>query len=75
MDCACEGDETRALGRTLSYRPIVPPNPRRRHPWKLVRQLYCRHDEIERFFRQLKDYRCVLLATTSSLSSFFPSST
>lgn len=57
MDCAYEGDETRALVRELGYKPVVPPNPRRRKPWKLNRRLYRRRNEVERLFRRLKGFR------------------
>ena len=59
MDCAYEGNETRALARSLGYRPIVPPNPLRLSPWRLDRRLYRRRNEVERLFRRLKGYRRV----------------
>ena len=59
MDCAYEGNETRALARTLGYVPVVPPNPRRKKPWRLHRRLYRRRNEVERLFRRLKAYRRV----------------
>lgn len=59
MDCAYEGNETRALARTLGYVPVVPPNPLRLKPWKLHRRLYRRRNEVERLFRRLKGYRRV----------------
>jgi len=37
MDCAYEGNETRALVRKLGYKAVVPPNLKRRKPWKLDR--------------------------------------
>ena len=58
MDCAYEGNETRALARSLGYRPVVPPNPRVK-PWRLDRGLYRRRNEVERLFRRLKAYRRV----------------
>ena len=57
MDCTYEGNETRALARSLGYVPVVPPNPRRRRPWRLDRRLYRRRHEVERLFRRLKSYR------------------
>ena len=38
---------------------MVPPNPLRRHPWRLDRRLYRRRNEVERLFRRLKSYRRV----------------
>jgi transposase len=55
MDCAYEGDATRALVRQLGFKPVVPPNPRR--PWRLNRRLYRRRNEVERLFRRLKSFR------------------
>ena len=59
MDRAYEGDETLQLARELGYLPVVPPNPKRRVPWKYDRVLYRRRNEIERLFRRLKAYRRV----------------
>ena len=59
MDCAYEGNETRALARTLGYRPVVPSNPLRLRPWRLDRKLYRRRHEVERLFCRLKAYRRV----------------
>ena len=59
MDCAYEGNETRALACSLGYRPVVPPNPLRRDPCRLNRRLYRRRNEVERLFRRLKAYRRV----------------
>ena len=59
MDCAYQGNETRALARSLGYVPVVPPNPLRRKPWRLNRTLYRRRNEVERLFRRLKSYRRV----------------
>ena len=59
MDCAYEGNETRALARRLGYVPVVPPNPLRLKPWRLNPLLYRRRNEVERLFRRLKGYRRV----------------
>jgi transposase len=59
MDCAYEGNQTRALARKLGYKPVVPPNPRRRKPWKLDKSLYKRRNEVERLIRRLKGFRRV----------------
>ena len=57
MDCAYQGDETRALARKLGYKPVVPPNPQRLKPWKLNKRIYKRRNEVERLFRRLKGFR------------------
>jgi len=57
MDCAYEGNETRALARKLGFKPIVPPNPRRLKPWRYDKKLYKRRNEVERLFRRLKGFR------------------
>lgn len=57
MDCAYEGNETRALARTLGFRPVVPPNPNRLKPWRLNKRIYARRNEVERLFRRLKAFR------------------
>jgi transposase len=57
MDCAYEGNATRALTRQLGFKPVVPPNPRRRQPWRLNQRLYRRRNEVERLFRRLKAFR------------------
>lgn len=57
MDCAYEGNETRALARELGFKPVVPPNPNRLRPWKLNKRIYARRNEVERLFRRLKSFR------------------
>ncbi len=59
MDCAYQGNATRALARELGYVPVVPPNPQRRDPWEYDRVLYRRRNEVERLFRRLKGFRRV----------------
>ena len=59
MDMAYEGDETRGLASLLGFRPVVPPNPQRRHPWRFDRRLYRQRNQIERLFRRLKGFRRV----------------
>ena len=59
MDMAYEGDETRGLACLFGFRPVVPPNPRRRTPWRLNRQLYRQRNHVERLFRRLKGFRRV----------------
>lgn len=57
MDSAYEGDETRGLASLLGFKPIVPPNPRRREPWKLNKTLYRQRNTVERLIRRLKGFR------------------
>ena len=59
MDMAYEGDETRGLASLLGFRPVVPPNPLRRSPWRFDRRLYRQRNQIERLFRRLKGFRRV----------------
>jgi transposase len=57
MDRAYQGNETRALARKLGFKPIGPPNPQRKKPWKYDKKLYRRRNEIERLFRKLDGLR------------------
>jgi transposase len=57
MDSAYEGDETRALAAELGFIPVVPPNPKRKNPWKLDEYWYKRRNEVERLIRRIKGYR------------------
>jgi transposase len=57
MDRAYEGDETRELAMELGFEPTVPPNPGRREPWEYDKILYKRRNEVERFFRRIKEHR------------------
>ena len=59
MDRAYEGDETRGLACLLGFRPVVPPHPLRRRPWRFNRRLYRQRNQIERLFRRLKGFRRV----------------
>jgi transposase len=59
MDMAYEGNETLGLASFLGFRPIVPPHPLRRAPWRLNRRLYRQRNRIERLFRRLKGFRRV----------------
>jgi len=61
MDMACEGDETRGLAHLLGFRPVVPPNPLRRKPWRLNRKLYRQRNHVERLFRRLKGFHRVFI--------------
>jgi transposase len=59
MDRAYEDGQTRLTARSLGYTPVVPPRSNRRKPWEYDRELYKRRNEVERFFRRLKAFRCV----------------
>lgn len=59
MDMAYEGDETRGLASLLGFKPVVPPNPLRRKPWRLNKALYRQRNHVERLFRRLKGFRRV----------------
>jgi transposase len=59
MDRGYEDKQTRLTARELGYTPVVPPRSNRRHPWEYDRELYKRRNEVERFFRRLKAFRCV----------------
>ena len=59
MDMAYEGNETRGLAHLLGFRPVVPPNPLRRRPWRFNRRLYRQRNQVERLFRRLKGFRRV----------------
>jgi transposase len=59
MDRGYEDEQTRLAARELGYTPVVPTRSNRRHPWEYDRELYKRRNEMERFFRRLKAFRCV----------------
>ncbi|OAM91708.1 transposase [Termitidicoccus mucosus] len=59
MDMAYEGNETRGLACLLGFKPVVPPNPLRRKPWKLNKALYRQRNHVERLFRRIKGFRRV----------------
>ena len=57
LDRAYEGDETRQTAREVGLKPVVPPKRNRREPWTYNKKLYKRRNEVERFFRRIKDFR------------------
>ena len=59
MDTAYEGDETRGLASLLGFKPVVPPHPRRRQPWRLNKKIYRQRNRVERLIRRLKGFRRV----------------
>jgi transposase len=59
MDRAYEDDKTRLTAWRLGFNPAVPPKKNRVNPWEYDKELYKRRNEVERFFRRLKAFRCV----------------
>ena len=59
MDRAYSDDVTRLTAWRLRYNPVVPPKRNRKNPWTHDAELYKRRNEIERFFRRLKEFRAV----------------
>ena len=59
MDKAYQDDITRFTAWGLKFNPVVPPKCNRIAPWEYDQQLYKRRNEVERFFRRLKAYRCI----------------
>jgi len=57
MDRAFEDDHTRYIAQTLNFKPVVPPKSNRKNPWDYDKELYKRHNEIERLFRLLDGFR------------------
>lgn len=57
MDRAYEGDETRALAVAKGLKPVVPPKSNRKEPWEYDKDTYKRRNEVERFFRRIKEFR------------------
>jgi transposase len=57
MDRAYEGDETRALAVAKGLKPVVPPKSNRKEPWEYDKDAYKRRNEVERFFRRIKEFR------------------
>ena len=59
MDRAYEGDKNRQQAQAMGMRPIALPKKSRKTSWKYDRELYKKHNEVERLFRRLKGYRRV----------------
>jgi transposase len=59
MDRTYEDDKTRLAARGLRFNPAVPPKKNRAKPRDYDRELYKKRNEIGRFFRRLKAFRCV----------------
>jgi transposase len=58
-DRADEGAPVRAAVRACQRVPVVPPKRNRKKPWRDDRELYRRRNEVERYFRRLKEFRRV----------------
>lgn len=50
---------TRELALSLGFLLVVPPHPKRRHPWEYDNSLYRLRNRIERLFRRIKAWRRV----------------
>jgi transposase len=59
MDRAYEDDKPPLTIWGLRFYPVVSPKKNRVKPWDYDQELYKRRNEIERFFRRLKEFRCV----------------
>jgi transposase len=59
MDRAYADNKTRLAAWGLRFNPVVPPKKNMKNPWDYDKELYKRRNEIERFFRKLKAFRCV----------------
>ena len=59
IDRAYEDNATRAMIEEHGFICIVPPKITRKQPWKYDKEMYKRRNEIERYFRRLKNYRKV----------------
>ncbi len=53
---AYEGDETQTT-RDVDLQPVVSPRRNRRAPWRYDKKLRKRRNEVEGFFRRIKDFR------------------
>ncbi len=56
-DRAYEDHKTRQLALDLGFIPVVPPMKTRIEPWEYDREMYKRHNEVERLFWRLKGFR------------------
>ena len=59
IDRAYEDNATRAMIKKHGFICVVPPKITRKYPWKYDKEMYRRRNEIERYFRRLKNYRKV----------------
>ena len=59
MDKAYEGDACRAKVEECGMRPVVPPKSNRKVPWEYDKELYKGRNVVERYFRNIKQFRRV----------------
>jgi transposase len=59
MDKAYEGMGFRKKVKKCGMRPVVPPKSNRKKPWKYNKKLYKRRNIVERYFRNIKEFRRV----------------
>jgi transposase len=59
MDKAYEGNGCRAKAKKCGMRPVVPPKSNRKEPWQYNKKLYKRRNVVERYFRNIKEFRRV----------------
>jgi transposase len=59
MDKAYEGDACRAKVEECGMRPVVPPKSNRLQPWEYDKELYKSRNVVERYFRNIKQFRRV----------------
>ncbi len=59
IDRAYEDNTTRAMIEDHGFSCVVPPKITRKQPWEYDKEMYKRRNEIERYFRRLKNYRKV----------------
>jgi transposase len=59
MDKAYEGDACRAKAEKCGMLPVVPPKSNRTQPWEYDKELYKGRNVVERYFRNIKEFRRV----------------
>jgi len=57
---AYKGDEAREKACLAGFVPVVPPKKNREEPWEYDKELYKRRNEVERFFRRIKEFRHIM---------------
>jgi len=60
MDRADEGNETREKACRAGFIPIIHPKKNRKEPWEYDKELYKRRNQVEHFFRCIKDFRRIM---------------
>ena len=59
MDKAYEGAKCRAKVVECEMVPVVPPKSNRKEPWEYDKELYKERNVVERYFRNIKEFRRV----------------